>query len=164
MSSPASTAPRILCVDDRVASLEVRRALLTQVGYSVLIASDPAAALAIVDKVNVDLVVLDYSFPGQMNGEELAHRLKVKKPGMPLIMLSGYPDLPASARESVDALIAKGAGGPSELLNMIAKLLPSAPPQRAPTPVARDTETLRTESGELLKRVQQDRAAREKMR
>jgi CheY-like chemotaxis protein len=59
-------------MDDRVSSLEVRRTMLSQMGYEVLIASDPPCALAIMDKVEVDLVILDYSFPGQMNGEQLA--------------------------------------------------------------------------------------------
>ncbi len=125
MPFPASTPPRILCVDDRVSSLEVRRALLTAIGYDVLIASDPPSALAITETVDVDLVVLDYSFPGYVSGDELARELRAKKPGLPLIMLSGYPDLPDSAVASVDALIIKGVGGPVDLLKTIARLLPS---------------------------------------
>lgn len=124
MSSPSSTPPRLLCVDDRVSSLDVRRALLKQIGYDVLIASDPPSALAILEKVSVDLVILDYSFPGQMSGEQLAHELRARKPGLPLIMLSGYPDLPTSVAESVDVLLLKGGAQPAELLNAIANLLP----------------------------------------
>ncbi len=123
MSSPASTPPRILCVDDRVSSLEVRRALLTAAGYDVLIASDPPSALAIMSKVEVDLVILDYSFPGHMSGEELAHKLRADNPKLPLIMLSGGPDLPDSAAASVDLLILKGAGRPSDLLQAINQLV-----------------------------------------
>jgi CheY-like chemotaxis protein len=126
VSFPAKT-PRILCVDDRVSSLEIRRTLLATVGYDVLIASDPPGALAITDKVDVDLVVLDYSFPGQMSGEELAHKLRATNPKLPLIMLSGMPELPESAAESVDVLIMKGAGRPTELLQAIARLLPGKP-------------------------------------
>lgn len=122
-NTPQPGMPRILCVDDRVDALEIRRMLLTQVGYEALIASDPGSALAIVDKVEVDLVVLDYSFPGQINGEQLAHLLRIKRPKLPLIMLSGYPDLPSSVRSSVDGLIVKGASGPSDLLKKIRELL-----------------------------------------
>lgn len=122
-SSPTNTPHRILCVDDRVSSLDVRRALLKQMGYDVLIASDPPNALAILDKVNVDLVILDYSFPGHISGEELARQLRARTPGLPLIMLSGYPDLPASVAGSVDVLLLKGAGQPTDLLNAIARLL-----------------------------------------
>jgi CheY-like chemotaxis protein len=123
VSSPANTPPRILCVDDRVASLEARRALLTTLGYDVLIASDPPSALAITGKVEVNLVILDYSFPGQMTGEELAHKLRAANPKLPLIMLSGVPDLPDSAAASVDVLILKGAGRPTDLMHAIARLL-----------------------------------------
>ena len=80
VSYPANPPPLILCVDDRVASLEVRRTLLTTVGYDVLIASDPPSALAITDKVEVDLVILDYNFPGHMCGEELARKLRAANP------------------------------------------------------------------------------------
>ena len=123
MSSPANTRPRILCVDDRVSSLEVRRALLTNAGYDVLIASDPPSALAIAGKVEVNLVILDYSFPGQMSGEELAHKLRAANPELPLIMLSGVPNLPESAAASVNVSIVKGAGRPTDLLEAIARLL-----------------------------------------
>jgi CheY-like chemotaxis protein len=121
-------------VDDRLPSLEVRRALLTALGYDVLIASDPESALAIADKVNVDLVVLDYSFPGHISGEDLANQLRTSRPGVPLVMLSGFPDLPASARESVDCVITKGTDKPSDLLATIARLLKC--PERDPGPMS----------------------------
>ncbi len=112
-------------MDDRVSSLEVRRTLLTTVGYDVLIASDPPTALAITDKVAVDLVILDYNFPGQMSGEELARKLRAAKPKLPLIMLSGVPDLAQSVAASVDVMLMKGAGRPTDLLEAIARLLKS---------------------------------------
>jgi len=123
VSSPARTPPRILCVDDRLNSLEVRRALLTHAGYDVLISSDPSSALAIVDKVEIDLVILDYNFPGHMSGEELALQLRARDLELRLIMLSGSPNLPNSAAASVDILMLKGGGGPCELLDAIADLL-----------------------------------------
>jgi CheY-like chemotaxis protein len=126
VSSVTSTLPRILCVDDRVSSLEVRRAVLTQAGYDVVLAGDPPSALVIIDEVKVDLAVLDYNFPGHISGEELAHELRMRKPNLPLIMLSGVPDLPDSAAESVDILILKGGDGPTELLQAIAGLLQGA--------------------------------------
>jgi|SRR6516165_1683684 len=144
VSSITSMPSRILCVDDRVSSLEVRRAMLTKLGYDVLLASDPDSALAIMDKVDVDLVVLDYSFPGDMSGEDLAHQLRERNPELPLIMLSGYPDLPASARQSVDALIIKGAGGPSDLLNAISAHLPRGRQAESVPPVdARNQQLIR---------------------
>jgi len=97
--------------------------LLTHAGYDVLISSDPSSALAIVDKVEIDLVILDYNFPGHMSGEELALQLRARDLELRLIMLSGSPNLPNSAAASVDILMLKGGGGPCELLDAIADLL-----------------------------------------
>ena len=133
MSFPASTPPRILCVDDRISSLEIRRALLTSAGYDVLIASDPPSALAIANKVVIDLVILDYSFPGHISGEELAHELRAGHPKLPLIMLSGGPDLPDSATASVDLLLLKGAGRASDLLDAISKFVQHTIPAQSAT-------------------------------
>ncbi|MFZ0708147.1 MAG: response regulator [Candidatus Korobacteraceae bacterium] len=116
-------------MDDRVGSLEVRRAMLTQMGYDVLIASDPPSALSIFDKVDVDLVLLDYSFPGQISGDELAHQLRARKPELPLIMLSGFPDLPDNVAQSVDVVLLKGSSQPADLMNAIARLLRGSPYQ-----------------------------------
>jgi len=156
VSSATHTPHRILCVDDRVTSLEVRRALLKQMGYEVLIASDPAGALAIFDDTRIDLVLLDYSFPGQMSGDELARQLRARKPDVPLIMLSGYPDLPATVAGSVDALLLKGSSQPSDLLNAIQRLLrgprPAGSQPAAETPATPTrNRNLREQSKELMK-------------
>lgn len=162
MSSPASPPPRILCVDDCVSSLEVRRALLRQAGYDALIASDPPSALAIVNQVDVDLVVLDYSFPGFISGEELARELRAGKPDMPLIMLSGYPDLPDNVRESVDVLLVKGAGGPADLLDAIARLIPNGEPRCVTSPVKDQSQEPLEKSQEPVRQLRDSKAAREK--
>jgi len=145
--STTNPPPRILCVDDRVSSLEVRRAMLTQMGYDVLIASEPSSALSIFDKVHVDLVLLDYSFPGQISGDELARQLRARRPGLPLIMLSGFPDLPANVVDSVDVLLLKGSSQPSDLLNAIVRLLNR--PAGADAQAAVGTTSLRQRNQDL---------------
>ena len=40
-----------------------------------------------------DLVVTDYAMPG-MNGFELAQRIKEKNPDLPIILATGYAELP----------------------------------------------------------------------
>lgn len=159
VSSPANMPHRILCVDDRVSSLEVRQAMLTQMGYNVLIASDPASALSIFDKVHIDLVLLDYSFPGNIPGDELARQLRSRRPDLPLIMLSGFPELPPEAAKSVDVLLLKGASQPSDLLNAIAKLLPTGGnadgrPAVDNSPLAQQNKELLAKSRDLVKRSQ----------
>jgi CheY-like chemotaxis protein len=162
VSSSPSTPPRILCVDDRVTSLEVRRELLKQMGYDVLVASDPESALAIMDKVEIDLVVLDYSFPGHRSGEELAHDLRARKPGLPLIMLSGYPELPDSARESVDILLTKGTNQPPDLLKAITSLLSVSPNPAAESPVDQRNRELIENSRKLVEHAKNLQTAHEK--
>jgi CheY-like chemotaxis protein len=41
-----------------------------------------------------DVVVTDYAMPG-MNGFELAQRIKVNNPGLPIVLATGYAELPA---------------------------------------------------------------------
>lgn len=120
-----------------------------QMGYNVLIASDPPSALSIFDKVHVDLVLLDYSFPGHISGDELAHQLRARRPDLPLIMLSGFPDLPASVAESVDLLFLKGSSRPADLLKAIADLL-AAPQRPGPAHPAQDPVLLRETNQRLM--------------
>ncbi|HSB74500.1 MAG TPA: response regulator, partial [Terriglobales bacterium] len=65
----------LLCVDDRAASLEVRRLILEHEGYEVLTASDGAAGLQLFAERAVDLVVLDYHMPDP-NGAVVARKMR----------------------------------------------------------------------------------------
>ncbi len=82
-------AKTVLCVDDHRETLVIRRMLLEVAGYAVMTASSGAEALQLMEQAAVDAVVLDYRMPG-MDGGELAARLRQMRPGLPLIMLSGY--------------------------------------------------------------------------
>ncbi|MEI7743375.1 MAG: PAS domain S-box protein, partial [Chloroflexota bacterium] len=93
----AETAPppvvgreTILLVDDEPGVLAVTARLLRELGYTVLEASDPAAALAIAESgVAPDLLLTDIVMPG-MNGRELAARLTDRHPDLPVLFMSGY--------------------------------------------------------------------------
>jgi DNA-binding NarL/FixJ family response regulator len=107
--------------------------------------------------------VLDYSFPGHISGEELAHQLRAGKPDLPLIMLSGYPDLPDTAQNSVDILILKGAGGPAVLLEAVAKLLPlGKPPRGVNVSLTEQSQELMDKSQQLLQELRRSKATRAK--
>jgi hypothetical protein len=43
---------------------------------------------------------------------------------MPLVMMTGDPNLPESAKECVDAVLLKGASTPDDLFRTIEELLP----------------------------------------
>ena len=82
----------ILIVEDEPALLNVGARVLTYYGYQVLTAADGAAALAVwaEHREKIDLLFTDMVMPGQWNGEQLAERLRADKPGLRVIITSGY--------------------------------------------------------------------------
>jgi CheY-like chemotaxis protein len=113
----------LLCVDDRAASLEVRRLILEREGYDVLTANDGSAGLELFAARSVDLVVLDYHMP-EPNGAVVAQKMRALKPDVPLIMLSAYFEAPSDAARFIDAYVTKGQN-PRVLLEQINHLIKS---------------------------------------
>src|SRR4029077_20523113 len=99
----------LLCVDDDPRICDLYEALLGSHGYEVLVASSGCQALKLFhSNQDIDAVISDYEMPG-MNGVELAAKLKLCNPTIPVIMISGY-DLPfGEMTPFVDAAVAKGA-------------------------------------------------------
>ena len=75
--------------DDEAARLVVARHLRS-LGYAVTDAADPAAALALFDDPSFapDLVVADVSLPG-MTGTAMGEVLAARRPGLPMLYISG---------------------------------------------------------------------------
>ena len=115
----------VLCVDDELIGLEVRKILLERAGYRVLTALDGPLGLQAFEKEPVDLVILDYSMPG-MHGGEVATRMRQLKPQVPILLLSAYVGLPSEVTSLVDLYMTKGEG-PDTLLTKIDSLLPRVP-------------------------------------
>jgi CheY-like chemotaxis protein len=118
--------PKILCVDDQVENLRVRAMLLEQFGCEVVLAQDHQSTLREVTEGGIDLIVIDYHLANGQTGEEVARDVRVLRPQLPLIMLSGDAKLPESASRIVDAVLIKGASDPKELLGLIERLVPGA--------------------------------------
>lgn len=121
-----SRKPKILCVDDKVDNLRIRAMLLEQFGYETVMASDHTSALRACTENNIDLAVIDYHLARGETGDVLAHDIRVMCPKLPLVMLTGDPQLPDSAAEIVDAVLVKGQCNPRALLDVIERLLPDA--------------------------------------
>jgi len=118
--------PTILCVDDLEMNLQVRVLLLQQFGCHTLSATNAGTALRIAADEPLDLVVIDYHLAHGETGEQVARDVRVMKPHVPLVMLTGDAHLPDSARECVDAVLTKGQSSPAELFDIIRRLLPDA--------------------------------------
>jgi CheY-like chemotaxis protein len=111
----------ILCVDDEVVGLRVRRILLERAGYEVLTAPDGVSGIELFASEPIDAVVLDYSMPG-MHGGEVARRMRQAKPNIPILLLSAYVGLPDEVSSLVDIYMTKGEGAPA-LLDKLGNLL-----------------------------------------
>jgi DNA-binding response OmpR family regulator len=82
----ASSAPRVLVVEDDFRIAIFLQRALTRVGYRVEIAADGPAALAAAAATAPDVVVLDVMLPG-LDGLEVARRLRAGS-GVPILMLT----------------------------------------------------------------------------
>jgi CheY-like chemotaxis protein len=111
----------VLCVDDELVGLKVRKILLERAGYQVLTALDGTSGLHLFETEPVEAVVLDYSMPG-MHGGEVAGRMRQIKPQVPILLLSAYIGLPSEVTSLVDLYMTKGEGAPI-LLQKLQSLL-----------------------------------------
>ncbi len=81
----------ILLVEDETSILSMIQAMLEKLGYRVLAASAPQAALQTAReyKEKINLLLTDVIMP-EMDGLELARRLKTELPDMRCLFMSGY--------------------------------------------------------------------------
>lgn len=114
----------VLCVDDEVVGLEVRKIVLERAGYVVLTASDGPSGLKVFAAEPIEAVILDYSMPG-MHGGEVAVRMRQVKPEIPILLLSAYVGLSSEITAPVDLYMTKGEGAPTllEKLNTLLQLV-----------------------------------------
>ncbi len=117
----AARQKTVLCVDDEMIGLRVRRIMLESHGFQVLTATNGRQGIALFEQNEVDLVVLDFYMP-DLNGGEVAAELRRRRPGVPIIFLSAYFSLPSDALEMADAFITKGEP-PEVLIEKIEQLV-----------------------------------------
>jgi signal transduction histidine kinase/CheY-like chemotaxis protein len=81
-----------LLVDDEADLLDIADAYLADLGYTVIRAGNGAEALeALARAGEIDLMVTDIIMPGNMNGIELAQKVRELRPGIKVIYTSGFP-------------------------------------------------------------------------
>jgi PAS domain S-box-containing protein len=83
----------VLLVDDEDTVRRIARRVLEADGYTVLTASDPNEALAIAARSPraIQVLLTDVVMPG-MSGPRLAAQLRLERPEIRVVYMSGYPD------------------------------------------------------------------------
>jgi DNA-binding NarL/FixJ family response regulator len=82
----------VLVVDDSPESLGMLNVALNLQGYTALVALNGLQALAISEKVEPDVILLDAIMP-EMDGFETCKRLKQNLPHVPIIFMTGLTDV-----------------------------------------------------------------------
>jgi DNA-binding NarL/FixJ family response regulator len=121
---------RVLLVDDDEGFRATLWRLLTHGGRAVRVeeAADGEEALRIVANRRPDVVVMDLTMP-RMNGIEATRRLKVRWPGLPVIILTVHDDpvYERTARAAgADGFLVKKTAG-TALWPVLAALVPKGP-------------------------------------
>jgi PAS domain S-box-containing protein len=94
----------ILAVDDDALVLLNTAAMLEDLGHTVLEATSGRSALEIIRREdNIDLVITDQAMP-HMTGSDLAAAIRVEKPHLPIILATGFAELPPGADEDLPKL------------------------------------------------------------
>lgn len=120
--------PTILCIDDEVLGLEIRKVVLEREGYVVHTATDGPTGIRVFRQHPVDAVVLDFAMPG-MDGGAVATALREIRPNIPILLLSAYLTLPEEVQRMV-TLVANKGDGAIALLQNVRKILDSSGEQR----------------------------------
>ncbi|AWN42638.1 MHYT domain-containing protein [Methylobacterium durans] len=85
---------RVLVVDDDALVLANTAEMLEDLGHTVVQAASGREALnALRHRRDVDLIITDHAMP-EMTGVQLAAAIRADRPDLPIILASGYTDLP----------------------------------------------------------------------
>jgi PAS domain S-box-containing protein len=94
-SSPVRTATILVVDDDPLIAMSTVD-MLEDLGHIVIEANSGKEALEIIDEGrDIDLMMTDQAMPG-MTGIQLAEIVRSKRPNLPVLLATGYADLPAS--------------------------------------------------------------------
>jgi len=124
---------RVLVVDDDPIVAAGTAAMLEDLGHSAIEAGSAEIALQVLSsEPGIDFVITDHAMPG-MNGTDLAERIRRTWPGVPVVLASGYPEVPG------DELGVPRLSKPyrqEELARLLANMVGTEPPPMAIPPAA----------------------------
>ena len=91
-ATPISTGTALLVDDEELVRLSTAD-MLSELGYSVVDAPSAEDALDLIDRgLEPDVLVTDHLMPG-MTGDQLAREVRRRRPGTPVLLVSGYADV-----------------------------------------------------------------------
>ena len=128
-----SPALRLLVVDDDALVRMNTAMMLEDLGHSVAEAASGREALVLLEQHAFDLLITDQAMP-HMTGVQLAEAVQVRLPDLPIIIATGYAELPAN----VDLPRLTKPFGQAALAHAIAENFPSLSPNVVPFPFRAD--------------------------
>ena len=152
MSDTTAGNARVLVVDDQAPNVRLLQAILTPRGYDVSTASSGEEALAILEKDDMDLVLLDIVMPG-MDGYQVCREIR-ERPGsayLPVVMVtaSGDEQKVKALEAGADDFITK----PIDKNEMLARVASLARIKRYQDTIKRQSDELAAWNHELEDRV-----------
>ena len=123
----------ILVIDDDPAILMTVELLLRKQGHEVVTTTDSYDALGQLEQKPFDLVIVDIFMP-EMDGLETINQINLRRPGLPIVVMSGYqfevsiaqrPDFLHMATELGAYVSLKKPFRPADLLEAVGKCLAS---------------------------------------
>ncbi|MET0232416.1 MAG: ATP-binding protein [Rhodanobacteraceae bacterium] len=100
----SSRRATILLVDDDALIAASTRMLLEDLGHTVLDAMSAESAIDIIERnASIDLVITDYAMP-EMTGLELATYVRNFRPTLPVLLVTGFADLPSASLPDIARL------------------------------------------------------------
>ncbi|MDM0114379.1 PAS domain-containing protein [Variovorax sp. J22R133] len=82
---------QVLLVEDDAEVAALTREMLGHLGFTVIHAASPAAALgALANARSIDVVFSDVMMPGGVSGVDLAREIRRRRPELPVVLTTGY--------------------------------------------------------------------------
>ena len=117
---------RILIIDDQPFMIKLIQYNLKKLGYDTVTETDGLKALADIDRISPDLIIMDIRMP-KITGTELCKKFRERAAlkGVPIIILTGQlgEEFEKTAREAGATDFMTKPFSPSELTGMVEKYL-----------------------------------------
>lgn len=96
-ASVAKTSRNVLVVDDEQTVCNSCKKILTREGYNVEVALSGDEALNKIKGKGYDVLITDWKMP-EVDGIEVAKRIKKENPDIEVVMITGYPSVESSVK------------------------------------------------------------------